>query len=204
LNCGIETNPLSIKSCPMQRLVLLLFLLPVFSLRAQVNEYFSSPGFKFGGGYTHDFPGLNGHTFFGEYVQPMTNKLQGGLGLKRVNLGGHPRSKSAYEYTKATTIDFVLYFLPVNMEHHIFRIGGGYIFSFYKTRRSYLKYVTEGDHRMATWPLQDSKGSISGFCLVGEYEYLIPQSKFSVGLRASLFKAYDQVTYAGPFVGLKL
>ena len=52
--------------------------------------------------------------------------------------------------------------------------------------------------------MQDGKGTVSGFSLIGEYEYFLPETNFSVGCRASMFKAFDRVTFAGLFAGVRL
>ena len=115
-----------------------------------------------------------------------------------------PRTTSVNEFTKATTIDFNLYYVPLSTGLSELRIGAGYSFSFYKTRRSYPVIVQHGGDQQTNWPVQDGKGRVSGFSLIGEYEYFFPETNFSVGLRASMFKAYDRVTFAGVFAGVRI
>ena len=159
---------------------------------------------KAGAGYAHDFPGMNGYSVFAEASRPLSDRLQGAVGLKLINMSGYPRTASVNEYTKATTIDFNVYFVPLTTELSELRIGVGYSFSFYNTRRSFPVIVDHSGDRETTWPVQDGKGRVSGFSLIGEYEYFLPETNFSVGFRASMFKAYDRVTFAGLFAGVRL
>ena len=123
--------------------------------------------------------------------------------MKRVNVQGHPRTAQIAEFTKATTLDFSLYFLPLRQDNHIVRVGGGYSFSFYHIRRTY-PVIEQGSAGSETkWNIKEDKGRISGFNLAAEYEYLIPSTVLSLGLRASMFKAYSRVIYAGPFAALR-
>jgi hypothetical protein len=159
---------------------------------------------KAGGGYAHDFPGLNGYAVFGEVSRPLNDRLQGAIGLKLINMSGYPRTASVNEFTKATTIDFNVYFVPLTTELSELRIGVGYSFSFYKTRRSFPVIDNHGGDIQTSWPVQNGKGRVSGLALIGEYEYFFPETNFSVGCRASMFKAYDRVTFAGVFGGIRL
>lgn len=158
---------------------------------------------RIGGGYSKDFPGLSGYAVTGEYAYSLSDRLEGGFGVKRLNMSGYPRTASVNEFTKATTLDFNLYFLPLGNESSVLKIGLGYSFSFYKTRRSYPVIETRGAEKETSWPVQDAKGRTSGIVLSGEYEYVFP-SNFSLGLKATLCKAYDQVFLIGPFMGLRL
>lgn len=159
---------------------------------------------KAGAGYAHDFPGLNGYSVFTEVSRPLSDRLQGAVGLKLINMSGYPRTTQVNEFTKATTIDFNLYFVPLTTQQSQLRIGGGYSFSFYNIRRSYPLTVDHGGDRVITWPVRDGKGRVSGFSLIGEYEYSFPETNFSLGCRASMFRAYEQVTFAGVFAAVKL
>ena len=159
---------------------------------------------KAGGGYAHDFPGLNGYSVFAEASTPFNERLQGAIGVKLINMSGYPRTTSVNEFTKATTIDFNLYYVPLSTGLSELRIGAGYSFSFYKTRRSYPVIVQHGGDQQTNWPVQDGKGRVSGFSLIGEYEYFFPETNFSAGVRASMFKAYDRVTFAGVFAGVRI
>lgn len=160
-------------------------------LQAQDNSV------KLGGGYAHDFPGLNGASVFGEFSRYLSDRFKGGVGLKYSDMHGYPRTPLVQEYTKAASIDFNLYFIPLTTEQHEIRIGAGYSFSFYKIRRSFPLIMTP-DTETTTWPTQEKKGRVSGVGLIGEYEYFFP-GNFSAGLRASLFKAYDHASFVGVF-----
>ena len=158
---------------------------------------------KLGGGYSRDFPGLGSYCLTGEYAYSLSDNLQGGFGIKRLNMSGCPRTPTLNEFTKATTLDFNIYFLPLANEFNIFRIGLGYSFSFYNTRRSYPVLKAEGSENEVTWPIQDAKGRTSGVIFTGEYEYLF-STKVSLGIKASFCKASDRVFYVGPFLGIRL
>lgn len=189
----------------MQMKTLLLVLCVFASVLVRAQDYPEhTVAVKAGGGYAHDFPGLNGYSVFAEVSRPMSNRLQGAIGVKLINMSGHPRTTEVSEYTKATTLDFNVYFVPFASELSEFRIGAGYSFSFYNTRRSYPLITTHGTERETTWPVQDRKGRVSGVNVVAEYEYFFPETNFSIGARASLFKAYDHVTFAGVFAGIRL
>ncbi len=164
-------------------------------LQAQDNSV------KIGGGYAHDFPGLNGMSVFGEASRYLSDRFKGGIGIKYSNMHGYPRTPEVREYTKAASIDFNLYFIPLTTEKHEIRIGAGYSFSFYQIRRSFpLTFIPGPDTEPTTkWPIQDKKGRVSGVSLIGEYEYFFPETNLSAGLRASLFKAYDHVSFVGVF-----
>jgi hypothetical protein len=192
-------NPLNNDS--MKRLIFLLLIMSIGKLQAQFNE--SSSTLKFGSGYTHDFPGLNGYTLATEYIVPVTGPLQAGLGIKYANLNGYPRTTQVHEFTRAATLDFTLYWLPVRTDNNLLRIGLGYSFSFYDIKRSYPVSV-EGDTKAIVWNPQSSKGRTSGVNLVAEYEYQIPNSVFSIGLRGALYKAYDRTYFIGPMLGMQL
>ena len=145
------------------------------------------------------FPGLRSYCLTGEYAYSLSDNLQGGFGIKRLNMSGCPRTPTLNEFTKATTLDFNIYFLPLANEFNIFRIGLGYSFSFYNTRRSYPVLKAEGSENEVTWPIQDAKGRTSGVIFTGEYEYLF-STKVSLGIKASFCKASDRVFYVGHFL----
>ena len=170
---------------------------------AHAQDNFSNSTLKLGGGYSKDFPGLSGYALTGEYAYSLSEKLEGGFGIKHLNMSGYPRTSTVNEFTKATTLDFNLYFLPLANEFNILKIGVGYSFSFYKTRRSFPVIETTGAEKATTWPARDAKGRTSGVLLNAEYEYLF-STNFSLGVKASLCKAYDRVFYIGPFLGIHL
>lgn len=184
---------------------LFVTLLIVICCQVQAQDYFSGEYgiLKIGGGYATDFPGLNGYGIIGEYTHSLSERFEGGFGIKRLNMNGYPRTSTVKEYTKATTLDFNIYFLPVANEKNILRIGAGYSFSFFKTRRSYPIIETHGIERITSWPIQDAKGRSSGVTLTGEYEHIFA-ANFSIGLKASLCKAYNRDFYIGPYIGVRL
>jgi hypothetical protein len=184
----------------MKRVLSVFLLLSV--LTGTIHAQDLRPVVRAGAGYARDFPGLSGVSVSAEIIQPFMSRIEGGFGLKRVQMEGYPRT-SAKEFTKATTLDFSLYFLPLMLEQHQVRIGMGYSFTFYKIRRSF-PVMDEAGEKVALWNVQDQKGKGRGFGFSCEYEYLLPESDLSLGLRASLFKAYDGVSFIGPFVGLRL
>ena len=189
----------------MKRVLTILFSLVVISSQAQFNNNFTDNfgNVKLGAGYMQDFPGLGGYGILGEFSVNMSDRLEGAIGIKRMSMQGYPRTNTVQEYTRASTIDFNIFFLPVCTDAHIIRIGAGYSFSSYSIRRSYPLTTTTGIEKQTTWPVQDKKSRSSGVSVITEYEYLIANSKISIGVRAALYKAYDRVSYVGPFVGLR-
>lgn len=151
--------------------------------------------------YTHDFPGLNGYTISGEVIHDMTDFLKAGLAVKRVNLAGYPRTATAREFTKATTIDLNAYVVPFKNDIHEINVGVGYAFSFYKIQRSFP--LSQPD-KTITWPIVNEKGRVRGLSLMLSYAYHVPESALSFGVRGSLFRAYDGVSAIGPFAAIAL
>lgn len=160
--------------------------------------------FKVHAGYAHDFPGLNGVVGGVEVNRVLSERLEGGFGVKRYALSGNPRTHIVNEYTKATTLDFNLYFVALNAEAHRLKVGAGYTFAFYNIRRSYPVIHGAGNSNTVEWPLADRKSRTSGITISGEYEYRAPGSNISVGLKGMLGKAFDQVSSVGPFISLHL
>lgn len=187
----------------MKTFALACCLLACTLTRAQYADEFNSK-IKIGGGYAHDFPGLNGYSVFAEYSRWLSGSLQGAAGIKLHNMSGYPRTQTVQEYTKGASLDFILYYVPLATEVSQMRLGAGYSFSFYNTRRSYPVITNHANGAITNWPLQDKKGRTSGVSLTGEYEYSIPGTNYSVGARASLFKVYDHVTFVGVFAGIAL
>ena len=185
----------------MKRVLFFLFSFIASYSQAQYSEH--SISLKLGAGYVQDFPGLGGYGIIGELSVPMNDRLEAAIGAKRMSMQGYPRSKQVQEYTRATTIDFNIFFLPLNTGSHIIRLGGGYAFSFYNTRRTYPVINTSGPEKQTSWPVQDNKSRTSGLSVIGEYEYLLENSNISLGARVAWYKAYDRVSYIGPFVGLR-
>ena len=185
----------------MRKFLFGIFFLLCYSVEAQFynagNEY--SGTIRAAAAYTHDFPGLNGGSYSLEYIRAFNNYLEGGVAAEMVRLNGVPRTASVEEYTRSSSVGFQLYYLPIKTQNHIFRLGLGYGFSFYQIRRSYPKYNGEEKN----WVVADNKGRSTGIRFSGEYEYQVPGSRLSIGLRASAGKAYDGITSIGPFIGLR-
>jgi len=183
--------------------MLLALLLTVIFSSAQFSDQPLNGTFRAGAGFAKDFPGLYGAAVQIEYDRSLNNFLEAGVGVKYSNMSGYPRTTTVKEFTKAYSLDFNLFVLPVNTEKQKLRIGGGYSFSFYNIRRSYPVYESAAITKGATWPSQDKKGRIGGLTAIAEYQYSITES-YSIGARVSVYKAYDQVIYAGPFVAINL
>lgn len=180
----------------------MLLILCAGKLQAQFSE--SSGTIKAGAGYTHDFPGLNGYTFAAEYSFTLIEHLQGSIGVKRANMQGYPRSNQAFEFTRATTLDFNFYYAPLRTQTQLLRIGLGYSFSLYNIQRAYPLIVDYNDGKSTTWPTQQAKGRTTGINLIAEYEFKIPNSNFSIGVRGAIYKAYDRTYFIGPMIGYQL
>ena len=185
----------------------MLFTAMACTAHAQLGDYIENGkgSIKAGAGYVHDFPGVNGVAYFGEYSFPLNEWLQGGMGVKHLQTSGFPRSASVKEYTKATTLDFSLLFAVYHDETSAVRIGGVYSFSFYNVRRSFPVYDTHTTAETTAepaWQAKDINSRISGFGLVGEYEYYFPNN-VSVGARVSFCKAYNHVLMGGPFAAIR-
>ena len=191
----------------MKNLFTVLLMAAAFTASAQysADENFSGR-LRAGVGYTHDFPGLHGLAENIEYSFPLNEWLQGSAGLRRVQTAGYPRTSTVKEYTKATALDVSLLFVPFHTDRAAFRVGTGYSFSFYKTRRTYPVYASHTDPQATpdiAWPVKDASGRVSGLSLTAEYEYYItPQ--ISAGAKVSVAKAFGSVVMAGPILGIKL
>lgn len=153
--------------------------------------------------YAHDFPGLNGYSIHGEFLKPFNDKIEFGMGLRYSSMIGNPRTPNAEEYTKSTNLDFHLYFLPVNTEQHAIRIGAGYSFAFYAMQRAYPQFLHNSEGT-ASWITTSDKGKNKWFSIVSEYEYKIPNTNLSTGIRGSFFKAYDGISTLGIFGAMQL
>jgi len=191
----------------MKQMFILLLMATACTARAQYSADENFPGrVRAGVGYVHDFPGLNGIGAYAEYSFPLNEWIQGGVGVRRVETAGYPRTQTVREYTKATALDFNLLFVPYHTENAAFRIGTGYSFSFYNIRRSYPVYTAHTDQTPGTdvtYPQTDAKGRARGLSVSAEYEYNI-NSNFSAGAKISVSKAYGSVIMGGPFVAIKL
>ncbi|MBC7902732.1 MAG: hypothetical protein H7Y27_04890 [Gemmatimonadaceae bacterium] len=180
-------------------IAIIILAIVAMSASAQFSE--TIPGsLRLGAGYVKDFPGMGGFGVYTEYTMPMSDWLEGGIGLKRISTKGNPRTQSVTEFTKATTLDFNLLLIPARSEDFALKIGAGYSFSFYKIKRSFPVY--ENGNKEAQWIPQESKGRVSGISLLGEFEYFVRED-ISAGMRLSLSKAYSNVLMAGPFVAIR-
>jgi hypothetical protein len=183
----------------MKLFIVMLLVLSMAGLQAQFTE--SHGMIKGGAGYTHDFPGLNGYTLAAEYSFPVIGHLLGGIGLKHADMQGYPRSSQAFEFTRATTLDFNLYYAPLRTETQLLRIGLGYSFSSYNIQRAYPIIVDHSNGKSITWPTQQSKGVATGINLIAEYEIKIPNTNFSLGARGAMYKAYNMTYFFGTMLG---
>jgi hypothetical protein len=186
----------------MKQICVLLILFISTKLNAQFSD---APGeIKLGGGYTHDFPGLNGYTVAGEYLFWLAPQWQGGIGAKYADMQGYPRTAGVQEYTRAKSIDFNVYWVPLRDEQQLFRIGLGYSFSFFDIKRASPLYVIDGGKTTVTWPAQQETGRTTGINLIAEYAYTFPGSNVSLGIRGALYKAYTRTYFIGPMIGFGL
>lgn len=186
-----------------------LFFFVLMMAAVAANAQFGEPGamaagnIQAGAGYVHDFPGMHGIAEQVRYSFPLNEWLQGGIGGRHIETAGYPRTSTVREYTKANAIDFELLLVPVHTEHAALRAGLGYTFSFYNIRRSYPVYTEhEGQATAVSWPVTDSKGTVHGTSLVGEYEYYFG-GIVSAGVRVEVAKAYGYVVIGGPFMAVK-
>ncbi len=190
----------------MRKLLLFLALTAAITSYAQESPVSTMNGaLRLGAGYVHDFPGLNGLGVYTEYTLPMSNWLQGGIGVKRIMASGYPRTSTIKEHTNATTLDFNLLFVPYTDAVQAIKIGGGYTFAFYNTRRSYPVYNTNANlpqSKEPTWVMEDAKGRVSGFSFLAEYEYYL-ENNLSFGVRFTVAKAADPIWMAGPFAAFR-
>jgi Outer membrane protein beta-barrel domain len=184
----------------MKKIFFLLFSAIACTAHGQ-NSFSENGAVKAGVGYVHDFTGLNGMGAFAEYSFPLNGWLQGGAGFKRMQTNGYPQTQTVKEYTKATTLDFNLLFVPLHTDNIALRIGAGYSFSFYNTRRSYA-VDNVNTSKAPDWKVQDDKGRVTGITVMGEYEYYFANN-ISLGARVTVAKAYMYVVMAGPFVSMR-
>ncbi|MBY0534594.1 MAG: hypothetical protein K2P88_01990 [Chitinophagaceae bacterium] len=175
-----------------------------WSIYAQAQSDYKV-GIKLGGGYAHDFPGMNGNAVHIEGYFPFFKKMEGAIGLKNISITGMPRTKEVEEYTKANTVDFSIYYLPIATDRSTLRIGLGYSFIGYSIRRTYpaptnTDPTTPVQTQSYNWPKVDTKSRTSGSIVVVEYAYRIGKLPLSIGARAAYYKAYDGVSFVGGFL----
>jgi hypothetical protein len=178
------------------RMVVVLLMM-VLGAQAQLN----SASLKLGVGYGRDFPGVSGPGAQAILQLPVSRRIEAGLGLKHVSMSGYPRTPETKEFTKATALDFELYFLPLVSEQHVIRIGLGYSFSFYNMKRLYPELDKNGV--LIAWGQQAQKGTSKGMTVAAEYAYQLREG-LALGVRGSIFQAYDGAIYVGPFISLGL
>ncbi|HSC37254.1 MAG TPA: hypothetical protein VLD19_05275 [Chitinophagaceae bacterium] len=184
---------------------LCMAIIMAMTVSAQVSDNPATAAtVKLGISYVHDLPGLNGMGVHGEYGFPITDWIQVETGFKRIQASGYPRTETVKEYTKSTTFDFNVLFVPFSSENSTFKIGGGYSFVFYNLRRSIPVFSGAGTAKEESWQVVDTRSMTNGCSLIGEYEYYI-SANVSAGARVSLAKAYSgHVWMGGPFVAIKL
>ncbi len=185
-----------------------LLLLTVIAVTAHAQSDFSEKNtgsIRLGGAYVHDFPGLSGAAAFAEYNFPLKEWLQAGIGVKHIETSGYPRVQTIKEYTRATTVDLNLMFVPFHTDNAAIRIGTGYSFSHYNARRSYPVFEGHGttaDGQVPAWKEYDAKGWTRGVIFSAEYEYYF-ESNISIGAKIALAKAYSDMIVGGPFVAVR-
>jgi hypothetical protein len=177
-----------------------VILLVCLSGLTKAQEQSIKPQLKGGIGYAHDFPGLNGYTLVTEYLLPANSWLEAGIGAKYVNLSGYPRTPEIKEFTRATTLDFTLYLVPMQTDRHLISLGLGYSFSFYDIQRAYPIANAENPKQIS-WLPQPEKGRVSGANLVLDYEYHLLNSPVNLGFRAAMYKTYQTTYFVGPTIG---
>jgi hypothetical protein len=182
---------------------LLFFLAALTGFNASQAQTDVPGQWKAGVGYTHNFPGMNGYTLAGEYIFPVAGPFEGGLGAKYIDLDGHPRTATVGEYVRAATLDFNLYWVPFRSDAQLFRVGLGYSFSFYNCKSAYPVIVQSNGKSTTEWPILLESGRTGGINLIAEYEYKIPNTPLSIGLRGALYKAYDRTYFIGPMMGYR-
>ena len=187
----------------MKAVLTFLVLLSLGSLKAQVLD---SPGsLRAFGSYAHDFPGLNGYSASAEYLFPLSDAWQGRMDLRMTNLSGYPRTSQVNEFTKAKGLGFMLYWIPLQSPSHLLRMGIGYSFGWYQTKRAYPVSLTDSAQgKTTTWYPQEAKGHGSGINLAAEYQYHFPDSQLSLGLRLQVGKTNERTIYVGPVLGWQL
>jgi hypothetical protein len=188
----------------MKQILFLLLMAAACHANAQYSTDNPGGNLRAGVAYVHDLPGLNGKAAYADYSFPLNDWLQGNAGLRHIETSGYPRTQTVREYTKATSLDVSLLFVPVHTENTALRLGAGYSFSYYNARRAYPVYTSHADAAIdVSWPQTDTKGLAHGISLIGEYEYSFGNN-FSAGVKIALVKAYGSVVMGGPFVGIKL
>jgi hypothetical protein len=183
---------------------LFVYIFTFISVACYAQSFTQHPvSLKIAAGYAQDFPGVQGGVLQAVCNLPLNNFLEAGMGLKYAGMSGTPRAGNVKEFTRVSAIDFEMYLLPVNNKAHLVRLGIGYSFAFYNIQRSYPTLIKNSIENTTTWNMQAEKGRSRGMTLIGEYQYNLNQS-LSLGGRVSLFKAYDQAFYIGPYIAVSL
>jgi hypothetical protein len=178
------------------------WLLLIFTLQLNAQNTPSGGALKLAGGYSLEYPGLGGYSLNLEYVVPVISSIQVGLGTRILQLRGYPRTTHVNEYTKAETIDFNFYWLPLETGIHTISLGLGYSFCFYDIKRAFP--VTGDDiSKPQEWVSQESNGRTHGFNIWGEYSCHFRQSPFSAGLKIGIYKGYAYTYFVGPVIGVQ-
>jgi hypothetical protein len=188
----------------MRRLFLtIISSLSIFIVIAQSHPHEAYKGaLKTGLSYVYDFPGVKGAAAYVEYVAPFNNRLQGAVGIKRIQTSGTPRSADIKEYTRATTIDFTFFIIPLRNATNSFKVGLGYSSSLFNIRRALLIYnkdITAESNSNKSWLQEDVKGRSNGMNITTELEHFF-SNNISVGAKLQYTKAYQYVLCGGPFI----
>jgi hypothetical protein len=186
----------------MKPLLLLAFLGSFLMAAAQPE--LNSGSLLLGGGYTHDYPKMNGYSLLAEFLTPADHCIQAGFGAKYVNLNGYPQTSQVDEYLQAFSIDLNLYWVPLQSGPHVFRLGPGYAVSFYNKKQAYPTLPGGSIETPIVWEGQFHSGWHAGLSLIAEYAYVFPGSDCSLGLRAALYQEYDRTWFVGPRLGIGL
>jgi hypothetical protein len=186
----------------MKPLLLLAFICSFLVTTAQPE--INSGTLLIGGGYTHDYPKLDGYSLLTEFLTPTDHCIQAGFGAKFVNLNGYPQTEQVDEYLQAFTIDLNLYWVPFQLGPHVLRLGLGYAVSFYSKKQAYPTWPGGSLEDPVVWEGQFRSGWHAGPSLIAEYAYVFPASNCSLGIRAALYQEYDRTWYVGPRLGIGL
>jgi hypothetical protein len=192
----------------MKQLLFLLFSAMITSANAQSfsNTAFENARVSFSTGYVHEFSGLNGWGATATYQLPLNNFLESGIGIRRVQTAGHPRTATIAEFTRATALDLHLVFIPIHTDNTMLSFGLMYSFSVFHVQRAYPLYDAHAglnNNLDPVWQSQAIKGKTRGMGLMAAYEYTF-EGRYAAGLRITYSQAYTDVLMAAPFVAIRL
>lgn len=190
----------------MKQLFFLLLLAMITSANAQSfsNTAFENARVSLSTGYVHEFSGLNGWGAAATYQLPFNNFLESGIGIRRVQTAGYPRTASIAEFTRATALDLHLVFIPLHTDNTMLSFGLMYSFSVFNVQRAYPLYDAHaGLNNNLVWQSQSIKGKTRGMGLMAAYEYTF-EGRYAAGLRITYSQAYTDVLMAAPFVAIRL